>query len=173
MPKDEHQALHPACLDRDTLLAQCDVRRQRRSGPGGQHRNKVETGVFLHHRPSGQSGEATERRSQALNLQGALFRLRVKLAIHVRSPRTVAVPGVEWLRRVRGGRLPINPSHDDFPCLLANALDALEQQQWQVPATAVRLHCTTSQLIKLLKHEPLALNHVNGQREAQGLRPVR
>ena len=58
------------------MIAECNVRRLRRSGPGGQHRNKVETAVSLHHLPTGVSAEASERRSQAQNHAMALFRLR-------------------------------------------------------------------------------------------------
>src|SRR3954447_2228019 len=76
---------HPADLAPDKLLAACLVRRQRRSGPGGQHRNKVETAVVLVHQPTGIRSEATEERSQAANQQMAIHRLRVKLALQLRS----------------------------------------------------------------------------------------
>ena len=49
-------------------------------GPGGQHRNKTETGVRLHHGPSGSIVTATERRSRAANLDAAWERLRERLA---------------------------------------------------------------------------------------------
>ena len=39
----------------------------RGGGPGGQHRNKVETGVRLFHPPSGITVTATEGRSQYRN----------------------------------------------------------------------------------------------------------
>jgi len=48
-------------------------------GPGGQHRNKTETGVRLHHGPSGTIVTATERRSRASNLDAAWERLRERL----------------------------------------------------------------------------------------------
>jgi protein subunit release factor B len=48
-------------------------------GPGGQHRNKTETGVRLHHGPSGVIVTATERRSRAANLDAAWERLRERL----------------------------------------------------------------------------------------------
>lgn len=48
-------------------------------GPGGQHRNKTETGVRLHHAPSGVIVTATERRSRLANIEAAWERLREKL----------------------------------------------------------------------------------------------
>ncbi|HYW80276.1 MAG TPA: peptide chain release factor-like protein, partial [Thermoguttaceae bacterium] len=76
--------VHPAALPADALFEQCDMRRLRRSGPGGQHRNKVETAVVLTHRPTGISAEANERRSQAQNRNVAIARLRMNLALGIR-----------------------------------------------------------------------------------------
>ena len=61
--------------DMRALLSDCDVEFFRAGGPGGQHRNKVETGVRLHHRPTGFKVQATERRSQSQNKSLALKRL--------------------------------------------------------------------------------------------------
>jgi len=77
--------VHPAKLEIDKLVAQCDFTRTRRGGPGGQHRNKVESAVVVQHRPTGVIAEANERRSQADNRRSAIFRLRVNLALAVRS----------------------------------------------------------------------------------------
>ena len=121
-------AAHPSCLATPALLLQCEVRRQRRSGPGGQHRNKVETAVVLVHQPTGLRGEASERRSQAQNLKVAVRRLRIKLAIHFRSPHSGPSGGDRsplWQSRVRGLKIAISPAHDDYPSLLAEALDVL------------------------------------------------
>src|SRR5215208_2690516 len=79
-----NQMSHPASLPADRLLADCTVERTRRSGPGGQHRNKVETAVVITHDPTGVQTEASERRSQVANLTKATFRLRVKLALKIR-----------------------------------------------------------------------------------------
>ncbi len=64
----------------EALLADCDETFFVGGGPGGQHRNKTESGVRLVHRPSGASVTATERRSQAQNRAAALERLRERLA---------------------------------------------------------------------------------------------
>jgi hypothetical protein len=166
-------AVHPAALDSERLLAQCDVRRTRRSGPGGQNRNKVETAVVLTHRPTGLVAEANERRSQAENGRAALFRLRLALAIEVRGGFGTAVgPSALWRSRCRDGRISINPSHADFPALLAEALDVIEAQGTDVRSAAEALGCSTSQLVKLLKLEPRALACVNRRRAELGLGPL-
>lgn len=65
--------------DRESLERDCDMEFFIAGGPGGQHRNKVETGVRLTHRPSGLVVTATERRSQSDNREAAYERLAAKL----------------------------------------------------------------------------------------------
>ena len=65
--------------DREALERDCDVEFFIASGPGGQHRNKVETGVRLLHRPSGMVVTATERRSQHANREMAFERMAARL----------------------------------------------------------------------------------------------
>jgi len=166
--------MHPAALSDDQLLGQCDERRQRRSGPGGQHRNKVETGVVLTHRATGIKAEAYERRSQVENRREALRRLRIRLAMDVREPADPARPPSErWQSRLRGTRIELSAAHADFPALLAELLDRLDALGYDVPRAAERLGCTGSQLVKLLAKEPRALELVNQQRQQRGLRPLR
>jgi protein subunit release factor B len=57
-------------------------------GPGGQHRNKTESGVRLQHRPTGITVTATERRSQLQNRGAALERLRERLRPLSIRPKT-------------------------------------------------------------------------------------
>lgn len=164
---------HPAALSAAVLWEQCEVRRQRRSGPGGQHRNKVETAVRLVHRPTGVQAEASERRSQAENRQVALRRLRLQLALEIRTERTEAsLPSPQWRSRLGQGRLSLSASSDDFPTLLAEALDVLALVDWDVKHAAQRLAVTPSQLRKLLEKEPHAATLLNQQRLARGLRPL-
>jgi hypothetical protein len=166
------QMPHPASLPADCLLADCTVERTRRSGPGGQHRNKVETAVVITHELSGVQAEASERRSQAANLAKATFRLRVKLALKIRTA-PAAKPSKLWYSRVTGQRISVNPDHDDFPALLAEALDALATHGWSPADAGAFLGISSSQLVKLLKLEPEALMLANTQRSAHGMPALR
>ena len=166
--------VHPAGLPDADLLAGCEVRRLRRSGPGGQHRNKVETAVALKHIATGVAAEASERRSQAQNRREAIFRLRVNLALAVRTPVAADSPPSDlWRSRCRGGRISISATHADFPGLLAEALDVLAASGFDVPAASAHLACSPSQLVKFLKLEPRALALLNEHRAAAGLRRLK
>lgn len=92
-------AARAAALSDEALLAECAEAFFVASGPGGQHRNKTETGVRLTHGPTGLTVTATERRSQLQNRGAALERLRallLKLA-HVPEKRIAT-------RRTRGSQ---------------------------------------------------------------------
>ena len=163
---------HPAQLPVEELLADCRVETTRRSGPGGQHRNKVETAVVVEHLPTGLRGEASERRSQLRNRQAAVQRLRVRLALSIRHA-PASEPSAVWRERVAGAKIAVSTEHADYPALLAEALDVVHSHSCDVPAAAAQLGVTASQLVKLLKTEHAALEQVNVQRQTLGLAPLR
>jgi hypothetical protein len=173
--------VHPATLSTEELLRECGVERTRRSGPGGQHRNKVESAVVLTHRPTGTHAEASERRSQAENQAVALFRMRVQLALDVRIPVTeLELDGTDgagrselWKSRCVNQRIHVNSEHADFPPLLAEALDVLEAMEMDVAKTAEKLNCTSSQLIKFFQQDPRALASINQHRLKRGLHKLK
>lgn len=101
MSVNPQEAARAAALSVDALLLECDEQFFIASGPGGQHRNKTESGVRLTHRPTGLTVTATERRSQLQNRGVALERLRaalVKLA-HVPHQRIATKPSRGSKRR--------------------------------------------------------------------------
>ncbi len=177
----EVAAPHPASLDAETLFAQCDLTRGRAGGPGGQHRNKVETLVRIHHRPTGVESHAGERRSVAENKREALWRLRLTLAVCVRCPVGVGdVRSELWRSRSSparapgsAGRIVVSPMHDDYPALLAEALDMVWACPLDLKVAAARLGCSASQLLKLIKDHPPAWVFLNAHRVARGMHAMK
>lgn len=166
--------VHPASLDIETLISDCEIRRQRRSGPGGQHRNKVETAIFIKHLPTGIEAGATERRSQEQNRLRAIGRLRLKLAVeHREALSETYTPSRLWKQRTSGGRLLISAAHDDYPALLAEAFDVLALEEYAIAPAATRLGCSSSQLVKLARSNTQAWTLLNRQRQRRGLPPLR
>ena len=163
---------HPAQLPIEQLLKDCRLERKRRSGPGGQHRNKVETAVVVEHLPSRVRAEASERRSQEQNRRVAIRRLRVKLALEVREA-SMPEPSESWRQRATAGRISVSSEHEDYPALLAEALDVVHAHRFDISAAATHLEVTASQLTKLLKSEASALDQVNRGRDSLGLAPLR
>jgi len=167
---------HPACVDVEALLHDCEFQRTRRSGPGGQHRNKVESAIVITHQPTGIIGQASERRSQHENRREAILRLRLNLALGLRSKHVVSgsfEPSELWCKRVQSRQINISASHDEFPAMLAEALDVIHAGDYDAGAAAEALNCSISQLIKLLKKEPAALEMVNRQRAGRGQKKYR
>lgn len=162
-------------LEPDTLMKQCSVEFGRASGPGGQHRNKVETAVTITHTPTGVSASATERRHQAQNRHEAIFRLRLRLARDVRRhvDPDRHQPSELWRTRRQGEKLPINPEHRDYPALLAEALDVIIARGFDVAGAAGVLGITMSQLAKLIRHDKATHALVNRGREERGLHPLK
>ncbi|MCC7336621.1 MAG: peptide chain release factor-like protein [Pirellulaceae bacterium] len=161
--------VHPCCLTEEELLKECSLRNDRRSGPGGQHRNKVETAVIIVHQPTGTQAEANQRRNQADNRREAIARLRLSLATRVRMPATSPAPSELWQQRSRGGRLSVSSTHSDFACLLAECLDRMQAVDYAMPNCAEFFGVTSSQLIKLLRQHPPALIQVNAARADRGM----
>lgn len=75
-------------LDDEALAAECEIEVFTAGGPGGQHRNKTESGVRMRHGPTGAQVLATERRSQAQNRGVALERMRERLRALTYVPKT-------------------------------------------------------------------------------------
>ena len=162
--------MHPSRLEVDLLLSDCEIERTRRGGPGGQHRNKVETAIVIRHRPTGVSAQAGERRSQHANREVAIQRLRLNLAVESRTiVDSKRVPHEVWTARVNQNRISISESSPDFAAMIAEALDFIAFVEFDVSAAAKKLGVSTSQLIKLLgRHRP-AFEWVNRERERREL----
>lgn len=160
--------MHPADFDEQRLMSECRLNLTKRKGPGGQNRNKVETAVVIEHLPSGITAEANEKRSQAANRKTALFRLRVQLALRLRSERLNDNSSL-LAKRIRSGKIAVNPEHEDFPALLAEVLDRLNGNEFDLSTTAEGIGISASQILRFLRLHPPAFELFNQERTRRGL----
>jgi hypothetical protein len=63
----------------------------------------------------------------------------------------------------------ISASHEDYPTLVAEALDQLQGVRWQIAPAAELLGVTTSQLVQLFQKSPAARGLINRLRTGAGL----
>ena len=165
---------HPASLDIDSLMKDCKLTRGRASGPGGQHRNKVETHITIRHEPTGIEAQAGERRLAKENQSVAVKRLRLLLAQEVR----VLVPNGEirselWKSRCRKRKIICSEKHYDFPSLLAEAMDVIDACGYDMRQASTRLECSSTQLVRLLSGHPPILAKFNEERRLRSMRPLK
>jgi hypothetical protein len=178
---------HPALLSAEDLFAECDHRFQRRSGPGGQHRNKTSSGVFLFHQPTGVTAEATERRSQADNRAEALMRLRMKMATDVRTvsildlgdkgdfgdERVVDPIERDVRTRYHSRSLRFRDTNPDRPSVLALVINDLHAAGGQPSLVAKVWSTSTTAIVSLLKSHSPALGWINAVRFHHGRGPLK
>jgi hypothetical protein len=82
------------------------------------------------------------------------------------------LPGV-WGRHVVKGKVAVRVDGPDFARVLAVALGVLAGAGWEPGVAGRRLGVSGSQVVKLLRAEPRALELVNRAREAAGLGRLR
>lgn len=178
MPSDSSAPLsvcdHPACIREEKLLEDCDVQRTRASGPGGQHRNKTETAIQISHQPTGLTALAYERRSQEDNRKVAVFRMRLTLAaLHRTVKSRVVNPTSLWESRCPKGKISCSDEHNDFPSMIAEAMNAVDAKSFDVRLAAAALGCSTSQLVRFIAKSAESFQALNAGRERAGLRRLK
>ncbi len=172
---------HPAVLEIDELLARCEFRTQSRSGPGGQHRNRTASGVFVTYRPAEVTAEATEQRNQHRNREVAIRRLRFILAVSLRthSPLTRAADVLsdtsEQAVRDRYRGTPLKLAEDNVmkPAVLALLLNDLYVAGGQPSLVAPLWNASTSRVVSFLRTYPAAWTLVNRIRAHHHRKPLR
>lgn len=166
----------------EALLRQCAQAPFQGPGPGGQKRNRVYSGVRLRHGPSGLSAEASERREARRNLEDALHRLRMSLALALPPGAASPEPGSD---RIKGDTLAgilsgfpafrpgANPAHADFPRFAFAALLALDLGAGRLAEAAASLGCTASALARFLGADKQVWARAQEIRARSGLHPLK
>ncbi len=187
-PVQKIESLHPAVMPATKLLDQCQMSQLRRSGPGGQHRNKVSTAIVWLHKPTGIRAEASESREQTRNRRHAFQRLRLQLAICIRTEpnqrwRETILPGIipennsdEIESTIRGTwssrKLRISSKHEDFPSVVAIVLDDLHLAGGQPSLVGPLWQASTTAVVTLIASDQQCLAEVNRWRKHHDRKPL-
>ncbi len=168
-------------LPAETLLAACGQARFQGSGPGGQKRNRVYSGVRLTHPESGLTAESVDSRASLRNLHAALARLRLGMALcaDLASLDPACDPeGLERREKLANPGLPpfragASPDHQDFPGFALRALHRLAWHKGQLAPAAAALNCTASALTRFYKSDKAVWARARAIRAANGLHPLK
>lgn len=164
---------HPSRQPLDRFERDCQLTMTRRSGPGGQHRNKTSTAIVLVHQPTQVSGEASESRSQAKNRSVAVQRLRLNLAVAIRCLESDDEEDAELRKKHAGRSVWVAEHNPQRPAVISLVLDDTVRYQGNLQQVAKEWRTTASQLLKLLRSETPAMDYMNRLRAFYELRPLR
>ena len=112
----------------DELLSACTRKGFQGSGPGGQHRNKTNTGVWLTHREYNLEIKSCEGRSAKENTTHALHRMQMAIALNVReTPPAQEIP-------FPGSNGHLQPSNALVPLFVAHVFDIMATKRGDTKA---------------------------------------
>lgn len=152
MTRDEILALSE---DELSLIVEFDF--FKRSGNGGQKRNKTSSAVRVKLKEFDISAEDCTERSQKLNRSKALQKLRHKLAMTVRESVTDEALTV------------VAPSNIRYPLFLAKLLDILDSVNYSFKECGLKLNLSSSQIEKILRKDPALWQFVQQKKMSQNL----
>ncbi|GEM_PF-333828 len=159
-------------LSPDDLLRQCRQARFQGSGPGGQKRNRVYSGVRVTHGESGLTAESVDSRASLRNLYAAVSRLRMGLALSAAYAEAAPERCAEGVPQP-SFRAGANAAHEDYPRFLLRALHQLAWHKGQLAPAAAALDCTASALTRFFKTDKGAWAKARRIREENGLHPLK
>ncbi|CAM8982655.1 unnamed protein product [Rhodiola kirilowii] len=170
-------------MPEEKLMSQCEIDTFKSSGPGGQHRNKRETAVRIKHRPTGIVAQAAEDRSQHMNRESAIARLRTLLALKVRKNVDLEsyVPPRELLQilpakstiRVEDCGPQIGPKNPKFVLGMQALLDLMYAVDGSVSEAAKYLGLSTGAVSRLILSDDSLRMAVNQIRASKGMKPLK
>lgn len=168
-------------LSESSLFAQCRMDTFRASGPGGQHRNKTDSGVRLTHLPTGVVAQAVDDRSQHKNRAVAMNRLRFLIAAKVRRPlklrgykpppELVRLLPAETGKKSSGDKIGVN--HPDYAKGVQALLDLLAASQGYMFYAASVLRVSPGALSKILTSDKTLLQATNELLISKGQKPFK
>lgn len=155
-------------MNNQSLLEACTVRGYQGSGPGGQHRNKTNTGVKLSFAPFNLEIRCCEDRSAQVNRTLALGRMRLRIAIEIREVPT-PVPPIPF----PGSAGRVSPENPLFPLFVADCLDRIAEATGDHRPAAKAWGISSSALLRILFQEKAIIEATQKIRQQAGLGPLK
>jgi hypothetical protein len=135
-------------LSDSELLKECEISAYRGSGPGGQHRNKTNSGVKLKIRSDkamSLESYSCDDRSSHVNKLLALKKLRLKIALQIREEPMQQIP---FPFPGTGGK--ISQDNALYPQFIADILDRINFCKGDLSETAKIWNLSKSALNKII-----------------------
>lgn len=155
-------------MNDDALLRACTLQGYQGSGPGGQHRNKTNTGVLLRLEELKLEIRCCEDRSAGINRNLALERMRLLIALRLRAtpPPVPAFP-------FPGGKGRIQTANPGYAPFIADVLDRLELAEGDQHPAAAAWNLSASALVRIFFSDKALLETVQQIRAQYGKPPLR
>ena len=150
------------------LLRACKVTGFQGSGPGGQFRNKTNSGVDLRLSEFNLAIKSCESRSANENKVHALHRMRLAIALHVRE-----TPKPLEALKFPGSMGHVQPSNELYPQFIADVLDIVAANGGDTREAARAFGSSTTAMTKILHADKAVLSKVQELRKAGGKPPLR
>lgn len=150
------------------LLRACKVTGFQGSGPGGQFRNKTNSGVDLRLSEFNLAIKSCESRSANENKVHALHRMRLAIALHVRE-----TPKPPEALKFPGSMGHVQPSNELYPQFIADVLDIVAANGGDTREAARAFGLSTTAMTKILHADKAVLAKVQELRKAGGKPPLR
>lgn len=147
-------------LEDQALLLHCQLKTYQGSGPGGQHRNKTNSGVSLQLKNTDLEVHCCEDRSMHVNRVLALRRLRLRIALE--CPREIpqdipfAFPGSQG---------HIQSQNPRYPLWIADVLDRINAQGGDLKNAALDWGLSSTALLKILFADKAVIEAIQALRK--------
>jgi len=144
------------------LLKLCEVSAYKGSGPGGQHKNKTNSGVKLKIRENSQFTIETyscDDRSSHINKLFALKKLRLKIALQIREEPAEQIPFP-----FPGSNGKISPDNNLYPQFIADILDRIHFCKGDLSEAAKMWGLSKSALNKIILQDKKVVENVSQYR---------
>ncbi len=155
-------------LDEQEAFKHCQEQSFSGTGPGGQHKNRVRTGIRLTHNVLKFTSECSQHREGKRNRREALRLLR--LAIAYKHPFTFDELQVHW-RKLPQSR--INTQNPKYPIWLMCVVSLWKEGQFELKGLKSQSHWSSSAILRQCARDSSLWQWIQTHRQKLNLKPFK